>query len=991
MRSPFLFLVLLTGCSGPSDKDDTASGGDDTGETDEVVYDQGCITVDGGGGYAHINDAITVAPEGAVIALCDGTYEEAVIIDKAVTLRGASVAGTLLNGPGADIPLTITATGVTVENLVITSARTGVDLKSGSEATLSMITVAESGSWGVSATDATAVITGLTVVEPAAGGVQVSGGTVSIADTSLEYPGAFGVDITDDAVVTITNTTITGTVMLSDDVTDGFAVQIDGGTLSMSGSTIAGADGMGISATDADITLVDTTIQDAFYIGIYGVESSYDLSGVTLSGSQVQGIYADGSSFTMASSTVSASVDESCSYPYEDWNVSPNGPWCGGMFVVTDTATLTDVDVSGWNNYGYILVPNTADLATISVTGGTIDNVGRWGAYLASTAGTITGLTVSNLREPELTSDLLCGYVDRSTAVLAVSSELEVDGLVAKDSVGWGFTSLLSEATITNSTFDGNGCYGFANYQSTATISGSTFTNGSSNGGIYEQEGVLILDGNTFTSNKAGSSYEYDYGDYIYRSSYSGGQGQDIFSYNTGSLVITGNTFSGGDTSLYLSGATEAEISGNTWTDYESYVLFTTAAVSPPRFTDNVVDDVVGPVVQVYYGEVEVENVQVGTTRISASIDVSYEFDYPNDDEDFGSSYSSQSSSSVFYAYGYYYDDGTTITEETAALSLRDVTVTSAYSSLIYASDASLDVAGLEAGTVGGSILNGYWYGIAPDVEIDGLTAGTVASSGVTLYNYPVSDYGSVVLSDLQVDSVGGDGVSATAIGDLTVRNATFDTVYGAGVSTVARSYDYYYDYADDGTYLGTVYVDLDAATEVTIDGLTLGSASGNGVSLSGGSATIAGLAATGVSGSGIDAQGLTTLVVSGSTITAPGRAGVTSTGSYSYYSYESSTYLQADGSTAASITNTTVTNAGGDAYSFDGGSVTMSGVSGSSTTSSGLSLANVTADVQENTFSGNAAYGMTCDDTVLSVCATNDLSGNTMGTQLGCAESCAE
>ena len=140
MRSPFLFLVLLTGCSGPSGKDDT-SGGDDTGDTDEVVYDQGCITVDGGGGYAHINDAITVAPEGAVIALCDGTYEEAVIVDKAVTLRGASVDGTLLNGPGADIPLTITATGVTVENLVITSARTGVDLKSGSEATLSMLSL----------------------------------------------------------------------------------------------------------------------------------------------------------------------------------------------------------------------------------------------------------------------------------------------------------------------------------------------------------------------------------------------------------------------------------------------------------------------------------------------------------------------------------------------------------------------------------------------------------------------------------------------------------------------------------------------------------------------------------------------------------------------------------------------------------------------------------------------------------------------------------
>lgn len=994
MRSPLMFLVLLVGCTGTADKGDTDTDGGDTGDTDPVVYDQGCITVDGGGGYAHINDAITVAPEGAVIALCDGTYEEAVLVDKAVTLRGASVDATFLTGPQADIPLTITATGVIVENLVISSARTGVDLKSGSESTLSMITVAEAGSWGVSANDATAVISGLRVVEPAAGGVQVSGGDVSIADSTLEYPGAYGVAASDDAVVAITNTTITGTVMLSDDVSDGYAVQVDGATLSMSGSTIAGADGMGIWTSDADLTVADTTIQDAVYLGIYGLESDFELSGLTISGSVLQGIYAVGSSFSMASSTVSASVEESCSYLYDDWgdNAAGYGPWCGGILVVADTIGLTDVDVSGWNNYGWYVTPNTEDLATVEISGGTVDNVGRWGAYLYSAQGSVSGLTVTNLREPELTADLLCGYVDRSTAVLAVYADLEIDGLLAQDSAGWGFTSLLSDATITNSTFDGNGCYGFANYQSTASVSGSTFTNGSSNGGIYEQEGVLILEGNTFSSNKAGSSYEYDYGDYIYRSSYSGGQGQDVFSYNTGSLVVTGNTFSGGDSSLYLSGAVEAEITGNTWTDYESNILYTNGAVTPPRFADNVIDDVVGPVVQVYYGEAEVENVQVGTTRISQSIDVSYEFDYPDDASDFGSSYSSQSAASVFYAYGYYYDDGTTITEENASLTLRDVTVSSAYSTLLSVSDASLDVSGLEAGSVGGSALSGYWYGIAPDVEIDGLTAGTVASSAVSLYNYPVSDFGSVVLADVHVDTASGDGVSATAIGELTITGSTFGSVSGSAVSTVARSYDYYYDYADDGTYLGTVYVDLDASTEVTVDGLTIGAASRDGLSLVGGSASVSGLAASGVSGNGIDATGLSSLVVRDSTVTAPGGFGVYSADTYAYYSYESGTTLSADGDTTASLADVTVTNAGNDAFSFDGGSVTMSGVSGTSATSSGLALSDVTADVQDNTFTGNAAYGMTCDDTVtLATCDSNDLAGNTLGTHLDCSDACAE
>ncbi|MDP2306401.1 MAG: right-handed parallel beta-helix repeat-containing protein [Pseudomonadota bacterium] len=990
MRSPLMFLVLLTGCTGPSDKADTGTNPDDTGDTDTVEYDQGCITVDGGGGYANINDAITVAPEGAVIALCDGTYEEAVIVDKAVTLRGASVDGTFLTGPGADIPLTITATGVTVENLVVTSARTGIDLKRDSEATLSMITIAAAGSWGVSATNATAVITGLTVVEPAAGGVQVSGGTVSLTDSSFEYPGAYGIDITDDAVVSVTNTTITGTVMLSDDISDGYAVQIDGASLTMTGSTIAGADGMGISANEADIVLVDTTIQDAEFLALFAFDSTFDLSGVTVTGSLLQGIYAQGPSFTMVDSTITGDSALSCSYLYAEWGQSGN-PWCGGLLVAADTIDLSGVSVSGYNNYGMLLQPSVADVATVSVTGGTVNDAGRWGAYFYATEGTISGLTVSNSREPEIL-DPCAGYINQSAGLLADSSDLTLDNVTVTGNAGWGMSQVLSTAVVSNSLFDGNGCYTFVNYQSVATLTGNTFSHGAANGGIYDSAGVLVVDSNTFSDNSSGDYSEYDYGHYIYTYEASGGQGQDLFAYETGSLTVTNNTFVGGDSSVtaYLGAA--VEITGNTWTDYEGTIFAASDLSAPAIFADNIVDDVAGSVVQSSYSEVEVENVQVGTTRASEVISVTYSYDYPDDASDFSGSYTTQTASTVFYASGYYYDDGTTITEESAALTLRDVSVTSAYSSVIYASDASIDVSGLEVGSTGGAILNGYWSGIAPDVEIDGLTAGAVASSAVTLSNAPVTDFGSVSLSDFHVESTGGSGVTASSIGALTLTDVTFGDVSGTGVSTVARSNDYYYDYDDDGTYLGIVYVDFDAATEVTIDGLSIGSASGNGLSFQGGSAAISGFTASGVSGNGIDAKGLTALVVSDSTLTAPGGTGFFSTDSYSYYAYEAGATLMDDGNTAASLTNTTVTDAGGNAFVFDGGSVTMSGVSGSSSTSSGLSLANVTADVQGNTFSGSPEYGMTCAETVtLAECATNDLSGNTLGTQLGCSESCAE
>lgn len=997
MRSPFLFLLLLTGCPpGSSDKDDT-TGIDDTGDTDTVEYDAGCITIDGGGGYANINDAITVASEGAVIELCDGTYEEAVIVDKAVTLRGASVDGTFLNGPGTELPLTITATGVTVENLVVTSARTAVDLKSGSESTLSMLTIAAAGSWGIAASDATAVITGLTVIEPASGGVQVSGGSVSIADSSFEYPGAYGIDITDDAVVSVTNTTITGTVTLTDDLSDGYAVQIDGASLTMTGSTVAGADAMGIYANQSDIVLVDTSFQDAAFLAIFAFDSMFDLSGVTVTGSLLQGIYAQGPSFTMSDSTIVGDSELSCSYLYEEWGQSGN-PWCGGLLVAADTIELSEVSVSGYNNYGMLLQPDAADLTTVTVSGGTVDDVGRWGAYFYAAEGTVSGLTVSNSREPEIV-DPCYGYINQSAGLLAESSDLTLDAITVSGNVGWGMSQVLGTSEVTNSTFSGNGCYTFVNYQSVATLTGNTFTNGAASGGIYDSEGVLVLDGNTFVDNHVENEYFYEYegkdhyGAYVYTYASVGGPGSglDLYSYGSGSVIVSNNTFTNGDQSLYVSDATSVEVTGNAWVDYES-ALFTASGGTDVLFANNTADDVVGPVVQAYAAEIDVEGVQVGTTRASDPTEVTYSYDYENGDaNDYGSSYTSTSSSYVFYAYGSYYDDGSSIVEQPGGLTLSDVTVDQAASTVVGLYNAALDISGFAVGSAGSGFLYGSWEYYAPDVEIESLSLGAVGGGAFYVSNSS-PNYGSVYLSDVNVESSAGDGIAATAIGALSLTNVSFDSVAGDGVATISRTLDYTYEYADDGTYLGTTYTDLDAATELTIDGLTIGAAGENGLSLQGGSASITGLVATELRDNGIYARGLSTLAVSNSTITTPDNAGVRTTDTYSYYSYETFEETDATADSVVTITDTEVTNAGDGALEIEGGSVTMSGVTGTSDRESGLALSNVTADVQGNMFSGNPEYGMTCDETVtLSACAANDLSGNTLGTHLGCSDACAE
>ncbi|MFN7143505.1 MAG: right-handed parallel beta-helix repeat-containing protein, partial [Myxococcota bacterium] len=712
-----LFLLALTGCpAAGDDKGDTAGTTGDTGDTD-VTYEEGCITVDGGGGYAKLADAVTVAPDGGVIELCAGTYDEAVTIEKSVTILGG---GATLTGPGSDVPLIIAGPNVTVQDLVVESPRTGIKLDGATDVALSGVTIAAAGSWGLTAKDATGTIDGLTITEPGAGGVQASGGSLAFTDLAIDYPASFGLELSDDADVTLTNATITGTLMVSDDVSDGYAVTIDGATLTMVDSAIVGAEGIGIYGVDAGVTLTGTTIRDAIYLGVFAFDSTYDFDGVDITGSYLQGVYLDGPSVSLANTTVSTVTGTSCELTYDEWGADGN-PWCGAINIAGDTVTLSGVTASGYENYGIIVQPNDEDVATLAVTDTTIDDVGRWGAYFVYAEGTVSGLTVTNLREPELTSDLICGYVDRSAAVLGVYADLDIDGMVLRDNMGWGFTNLLGDATITGSTFDGNHCWGYANYQSTATVSGSTFTNGSQNGSIYEQEGVLVLDGNTFTANKTGAVYEYDYGTYVSRSEYSGGQGTDLTAYSSGAVYVTGNTFTSGDASLVLQNVAEAEVSGNSWTDYEGTLAYFYATTGTARFANNTADDVVGPVAQSSYGPLEVANVTVGTTRASDLIEYAY---YEDDALIYNYSYSS--SNPVFYASGYYYDDGAgTITDMPGSLAVEDVTVTSAYSGVVYAYDAEIEVNGLEVGETGGNLVYGYWDSYGPDAEVSGLTAGT--------------------------------------------------------------------------------------------------------------------------------------------------------------------------------------------------------------------------------------------------------------------------
>ncbi len=71
--------VVALGCGGKTDSstDQSTDTGSTTGDTGDTVpqYEEGCILVDGEGGYKWLEDALEVAGEGSTVSLCEGEMD----------------------------------------------------------------------------------------------------------------------------------------------------------------------------------------------------------------------------------------------------------------------------------------------------------------------------------------------------------------------------------------------------------------------------------------------------------------------------------------------------------------------------------------------------------------------------------------------------------------------------------------------------------------------------------------------------------------------------------------------------------------------------------------------------------------------------------------------------------------------------------------------------------------------------------------------------
>lgn len=161
-----------------------------------------------GAPFATIGEAIAAAPDGALIALSKGTFDEVVTVDRPLTLQGACVAETIVAPSVAsetEAVLTLTGDGATVRDLQVAAARLGVVVEAADGVRMESVLVAGAQVAGVRV-DAAAVLAATDLVvrdtgaRPSDGmngyGLEViGGGRADLARAAFERNTTIGITV----------------------------------------------------------------------------------------------------------------------------------------------------------------------------------------------------------------------------------------------------------------------------------------------------------------------------------------------------------------------------------------------------------------------------------------------------------------------------------------------------------------------------------------------------------------------------------------------------------------------------------------------------------------------------------------------------------------------------------------------------------------------------------------------------------------------------
>ena len=526
--------LVAVGCGKGTDSStdqgtDTGGGPSDTGDT-TPQYEEGCILVDGAGGYKWLEDALEVAGEGSTVSLCEGEMDLSIEISGSVNLVG----------PGEDLlwwtaetnKPAIKVTGgaeVTLSGFTVSSTRNGIEVANSANVTISEITFENVLGTGVRSIDSTGtVVDSCTFQQPTSeggsdtggqgdsgqpsdtggavaefwdtgeptdpipytetpigyGGVEVSGGDASVNNSTFIQMVGFAVHAINGGSVSVSDNAIYYTVYGEPDadgnVSDGFSLWVqDGSILTTSNNTLLN-NFVGVFADEGDLDLSGDFIAGGAY-GIFAVNGAFSLDGV-----QVENPYQTGMRLVSATEPVVVSNTVVWGDPEI---VAPGDSMDGmstGAIIAAPEIEVSDTTIHGWNYMGLQLIPYDNDV-TATLNNVTIENAATNGLYCGEGDFDLVDVQIVDFRTPydPYTDDGASINSGFASSFWYANVTWSGGGVVNSEFIGSlaAFSSLAIDGIEVN----GNAHNGLWIYDSTAAISGSTFTNSSAQGGIVSK------------------------------------------------------------------------------------------------------------------------------------------------------------------------------------------------------------------------------------------------------------------------------------------------------------------------------------------------------------------------------------------------------------------------------------------------------------------------------------------------------------------------
>ena len=545
-------------------------------EEEEVLPSDGCITINGSGGFSTIAEALEWAEEGDTVSICSGIYAERVVIQKSLTLKGpTSGEPAVIRNTEDTSAVSIRADGVSLSWLTIESSGVGVYAEEVDTVNLRVLTLAETGGIPVRVKGATNVLLQSSTFSDREGTMVYidQGGSMRVVNSLFDRIAGYATVADTGATLSLEGNEFLDTAADSTERTAAARAN-NGAAIYSTGNLYRDSLASAVKASDSIVQSVSDTFQGGTHaITISG--GSLNVDGATITHPTVTGIYAHATegAVSISNSTFTADPAGHVLGDVEAWSITKADQGVGIFAKAMTAVHLENVGVTGFNHGGIYIGPTTGEPIEVSLTSVNVDNVGWHGMYVRDASVTVTDTTVADITVHESTTESLCTTVGDYGGATFRTSTVDWLGGGATDTSGIGIAGLDAELSFSGVSISGNGCAGIMNFQGTLTVDDSDFSAPSTN-----TLGASIVSYNGSTSSVTNSRFVDSYevaesfrtGSDSFLEVYYDRVGADIQAWYDGDHTVSGNTFTSGSRSIFGTAA-NLTVTNNSWSDYAQY------------------------------------------------------------------------------------------------------------------------------------------------------------------------------------------------------------------------------------------------------------------------------------------------------------------------------------------------------------------------------------------------------------------------------------